>query len=739
MADLNPLQQAEEGLRKRIARLPAGTLQQQLGLLVAPPAGCHGMASASRAHLVTSIDLQGAPLSLDMAELLADSLSRATSLRTLGLRGCLAPLAGPMGGSGPLVVSQLCSALGQHPWLTALDLSWNNLTGQGEALDAVAERLVRVTSSLTSLELGFNLLRARGARQLVRAVLTSEARCGCPLAHLGLQRTELGPAGAGCIAKLLAALTFEDLPPPSLPDPAEAALAEARQKRAGGGGGGGGGHVAKPSGKKPPPAGTLSLTSLDLRQNSLVLRKAGLKGATRPETGGMAALAAALACSATLTSLQLGSNALGYLEDSAVRALAAAIARNRTLTALDASDNMLDGGAAALLAGAARGGGALATLDLRKNRLMPKGSRARPLEARPGGDSRNRSSPGGVAHACAGCHAGVRHAEGRAGAAGAEARAAALAGRRLQGRPFQTHRRAGAHLALGTASRPATASVVVVTSSTAQRRQNHGGTQQQQQQQQQQRRVAGADMAMQSSAAAEESVRRPASVGPATSLRSRFEPNSTMHPRRGPSPGSRGTFPRGSGSSSSSSSSAATRRGAGGGSARGLGAHSSMYARPPVATGWGWGSVGGWRWVAEQRSGAAAALTSTRRGVPEATSGELGATAVLVAARRGGAGSVAAHTGAAEGMGEHVWTEHGVSARGGGRATEGIAALLDTVRRPDVPLTTLRLVDVRRRGGSQSAEAKKAAQQQQQQQQQQQHRANDRIFSTSLRDYVEGA
>ena len=102
MADLNPLQQAEEGLRKRIARMPAGTLQQQLGLLVAPPAGCHGMASASRAHLVTSIDLQGAPLSLDMAELLADSLSRATSLRTLGLRGCLAPLAGLLAlGAGP--------------------------------------------------------------------------------------------------------------------------------------------------------------------------------------------------------------------------------------------------------------------------------------------------------------------------------------------------------------------------------------------------------------------------------------------------------------------------------------------------------------------------------------------------------------------------------------------------------------------------------------------------------------
>jgi hypothetical protein len=157
-----------------------------------------------------------------------------------------------------------------------------------------------------------------------------------------------------------------------------------------------------------------------------------------------------------------------------------------------------------------------------------------------------------------------------------------------------------------------------------------------------------------------------------------------------------------------------------------------------VATGWGWGSIGGWRWDAEARSGAAAALTSTRRGVPEATSSELGAAAVLVGARRrGGAGSVAAHTGAAEGTGEHVWTEHGV-ARGGGRATEGIAALLDTVRRPDVPLTTLRLVDVRARrpGGGQSAEAKAA---QQQQQQQQQHRANDRIFSTSLRDYVEGA
>ena len=162
-----------------------------------------------------------------------------------------------------------------------------------------------------------------------------------------------------------------------------------------------------------------------------------------------------------------------------------------------------------------------------------------------------------------------------------------------------------------------------------------------------------------------------------------------------------------------------------GGGCGGLGASATLYARPTTAVGWGWGSADGWRWDKERRSGAEAGLTSTRRGVPLFTSHAMGASAVTEEVHGGtGGASAVLSTGAVEGEGEHVWLEHG-AARGGGSATAGISALLAAKARPDVPLTTLRLVDggIKRRGNKVTRVMTRT-------------RKNDRIFSTTVSDYT---
>ena len=255
------------------------------------------------ARRLTSIDV-GASLPLVTCASGGEMGSGDVPLLLLAVGATHVDLSGTRPGStmlGSSGVVLMCEQLRGDTSIQSLDLSSNNIRAGGAG--ALATALV-ANRTLRSLELAHNCLLGSGAKTLA-AVFHG----GASLTRLGLRANGVGAGGA-------------------------AALATALQAQG------------------------CSLTSLNLRENNLM-------------ACGAASLAAALTTNTSLLSLDLSEN---LLKEAGAAALAEALTRNTALTSLSLQYNGVRTAASALadaLAGSGARRGALLTLDVRHNEIGP--------------------------------------------------------------------------------------------------------------------------------------------------------------------------------------------------------------------------------------------------------------------------------------------------------------------------------------------------------------------------------
>ena len=255
--------------------------------------------------------------------------------------------------SGAAALSKVLSA---NSSVTSLDLSWNiigdsgatflsqalatnsslnslnlNSNGIGDSGATFLSQALATNSSLTSLDLSWNSIDDSGATSLSRALTVNSS-----LTSLGLSNDSIGPSGATSLSQALAtnsSLTSLDLCGNRIGASGATSLSQAL-------------------------AGNTSLTSLNLIHNDI-----GASGAT--------SLFQALATNSSLTSLNLR---LNRICPSGATSLFQGLATNSSLTSLNLSVNLLSGFGATSLSQALATNSSLTSLDLHGNRIGASGA-----------------------------------------------------------------------------------------------------------------------------------------------------------------------------------------------------------------------------------------------------------------------------------------------------------------------------------------------------------------------------
>ena len=225
-------------------------------------------------------------------------------------------------------LAALSQALAVNTSLTTLYLSGNSLRADGAT--SLSQALA-VNTSLTTLDLLYNTIGAEGATSLSQALAVNTS-----LTTLNLHHNSIGDAAATSLTQALAvntSLATLDLSWNSISDAGATSLSQAL-------------------------AVNTSLTTLHFSRNSI-----GDAGAT--------SLSQALAVNSSLTTLDLSRNSIG---DAGATSLSQALAVNTSLTTLDLSGNSIGDAGATSLSQALAVNTSLTALDLSGNSVGVEGA-----------------------------------------------------------------------------------------------------------------------------------------------------------------------------------------------------------------------------------------------------------------------------------------------------------------------------------------------------------------------------
>ena len=254
-------------------------------------------------------------------------------------------------------VKALTSALKVNKVIQKIDLSSNNLVKVAEALyDALI-----VNTTLTSINLSWNQIRATGATALAEALKVNNTVKSLVLAY-----TKIGPVGATALAEALkvnSSITTLDLFGNQIRATGATALAEGLKSNSSIT------HVDLGGNYDIGPVGVTALAEV-LKVNSTITEIKLLRNNIGPV--GATALAEALKVNSTITMVDLPYNNVG---DIGATALAEAFKVNSTITSLYLDDNQIGYFGATALAEGLKLNKSIIRLDISDNRIGDEGMR----------------------------------------------------------------------------------------------------------------------------------------------------------------------------------------------------------------------------------------------------------------------------------------------------------------------------------------------------------------------------
>ncbi|XP_067056034.1 protein NLRC3-like [Acropora muricata] len=314
--------------------------------------GVNSLAQALRVNnSLSSLNLRSNSIGDEGANSLAQALRVNNSLSSLNLRS------NSIGDEGANSLAQALRVLRVNTSLSSLDLCSRSIIGD-EGANSLAQAL-RVNTSLSSLNLRSNSIGDEGANSLAQALtvntslssldlrsnsigdegansLAQALRVNTSLSSLDLRSSSIGDEGANSLAQALTvntSLSSLDLLYYSIRDEGANSLAQALRVNT-------------------------SLSSLDLRCSSI-----GDEGAN--------SLAQALRVNTSLSSLDLRSYSIG---DEGANSLAQALRVNTSLSSLNLRSNSIGDEGANSLAQALRVNTSLSSLDLRSSSIRDEGA-----------------------------------------------------------------------------------------------------------------------------------------------------------------------------------------------------------------------------------------------------------------------------------------------------------------------------------------------------------------------------